>query len=354
MSDSLPFGLSLPDPMPAFAAVSLPLSGVEKAAIVVRLLISQGEVVPLRGLPEEMQSALAAQFWRMAPVRRTTVALVADEFLRELDSIGLLFPSDQASVAKLLGGQISDAVADQLRRADLRDDTDPWQRLSALDPTVLLPLIEAEAVEVAAVALSKVPVSKAAEILSRLPGDRARRIAYAVSQTSSVRPATVDRIGRTLAAQLDTVVELAFEADPVERVGAILNFSPAATRDDVLTGLEETDAGFADQVRRAIFTFTHIATRIDARDVPKIVRSVDQPVMIAALAGAKDADTVSAEFILANMSQRMSAALREEMALLTKLTLKEAEAAQGAVVAAIRELEAAGELFLIAAEEEDA
>jgi flagellar motor switch protein FliG len=76
--------------------------------------------------------------------------------------------------------------------------------------------------------------------------------------------------------------------------------------------------------------------------------------MIAALAGAKDADAVSAEYILANMSQRMSASLREEMAALTKLTLKQAEAAQGAVVAAIRELETAGELFLIAAEEEDA
>jgi flagellar motor switch protein FliG len=354
MSELSPPGLSFPDLMQAFPAARAPLNGIEKAAIVVRLLLAQGQAISLHALPENLQAALAAQFSRMAPVRRTTVASVADEFLRELESIGLLFPPDQAGVARLLGSQISDTVADQLRRADLRDDSDPWQRLSALDPAVLLPLIEAEAVEVAAVALSKVPVSKAAEILSRMPGDRARRIAYAVSQTSSVRPDTVDRIGRTLAAQLDTVVELAFETDPVERVGAILNFSPAATRDEVLAGLEQADAGFADQVRRAIFTFTHIATRIDARDIPKIVRAVDQTAMIAALAGAKDADAVSAEYILANMSQRMSASLREEMAALTKLTLKQAEAAQGAVVAAIRELETAGELFLIAAEEEDA
>jgi flagellar motor switch protein FliG len=327
---------------------------VEKAAIIVRLLLSHGSAVPLQSLPEGMQSALAAQFSRMSPVRQATVASVADEFLQELQSIGLLFPPDQAGVARLLGGHISDTVTDQLRRTDLRDDSDPWQRLSALDAEAMLPLIEPESVEVAAVTLSKLPVSKAAEILSRLPGDRARRIAYAVSQTSAVRPETVERIGRTLAAQLDTVIELAFDADPVERIGAILNFSPAATRDDVLAGLEEADSGFADQVRKAIFTFTHIATRIDTRDVPKIVRVVSQPVMIAALAGAKDADAVSAEYILANISQRMSASLREEMATLTKLTLKEAEAAQGAVVAAIRELESAGELFLIAAEEEDA
>jgi flagellar motor switch protein FliG len=138
----------------------------------------------------------------------------------------------------------------------------------------------------------------------------------------------------------------------VERVGAILNYSAAATRDCVLKGLEEEDQVFADQVKKAIFTFTNIPARIEPRDIPKILRAVDQAKLIVALAGAKGADEKAVEFILANMSQRMAASLRDEMAALGKVKDKDAEEAMGLVVNAIREMEAAGEIFLVAEDEE--
>ena len=76
----------------------------------------------------------------------------------------------------------------------------------------------------------------------------------------------------------------------------------AATRDDMLSGLEETDAGFAEQVRRAIFTFENIPDRIEPRDIPKILREVDQAQIVNALAAAKanGQDNIS-EFILTNL-----------------------------------------------------
>jgi flagellar motor switch protein FliG len=112
--------------------------------------------------------------------------------------------------------------------------------------------------------------------------------------------------------------------------------------------LEEDDADFAEQVRKAIFTFANIPNRIDARDIPKILRNVEQPVLVVALAGATGALAPAAEFILANMSQRMAASLRDEGAALGKIKAKDAEEAMGAVVSAIREMESAGEIFLLA------
>jgi flagellar motor switch protein FliG len=331
-----------------------PLTGRQKAAIVVRLLLSHGMSLPLQNLPDHLQAALTDQVGQMPLVTRDMLHAVAEELAGHLASIGLSFPAGLDGALKLMDGHISPAIADHMRaRQGGLSATDPWALLAALDTEALLPLILPESIEVAAVALSKLPVSKAADLLGRIPGDRARRIAYAVSRTGAIRPETVARIGQSLASQLDAVPVTAFDTGPVERVGAILNFSPASTRDDVLTGLQETDAEFADQVRKAIFTFTLIPARIDARDVPKIIRVVDQAVLIAALAGAQGDDVKSAEFILSNMSQRMAANLREEMAALTKLSVKDAEAAQGSVVAAIRELEAAGDLFLVAADEEE-
>ena len=119
----------------------------------------------------------------------------------------------------------------------------------------------------------------------------------------------------------------------------------------MLDGLEQEDSGFAQQVRRAIFTFANIPDRIDPRDVPKITRDVDPVKLITALAAATGDDEKVTEFILSNMSKRMAEQLREEMQDLGDIKEKDGEAAMTAVVIAIRELEASGDIFLVAEEE---
>jgi flagellar motor switch protein FliG len=248
----------------------------------------------------------------------------------------------------LLEGHISPAAASEIRRqraASAR--TDPWERIAELETDKLLQVLTDESVEIGAVVLSKLAVARAAELLGQLPGDRARRLAYAVGQTANIRPETVRQIGQSLIGQLSATPARAFDTGPEERVGAILNIAPAQTRDAVLAGLGEEDAAFADRVRRAIFTFADIATRIEARDIPKVTRGVDQAVLVTALAAATEpADAASAEYILSSLSQRMAATLREEMAARGTVRAKDADAAQTAIIAAIRDLQARGEITL--------
>lgn len=346
----LPLGLSRAGGLAGGLAARL--TGRQKAAIVVRLLLSEGAAPPLARLPDHLQAALTEELGRMKTVDRTTVQAVVEEFLEAVEAVGLSFPGGIEGALDLLDGHLSSSAASRLRRAAAaRSGADPWDRIAGLGVERLLPVLQEESVEVGAVMLSKLAVSKAAELLGKLPGERARRLAYAISLTGNVAPETVRRIGLALASQLDAQPARAFDTGPVERVGAILNYSAAVTRDAVLKGLEEEDAGFAEQVRRAIFTFTNIPARIDARDIPKIVRGVDQAVLVTALAAARGKDEKAADFVLANMSQRMAASLRDEMANLGKVKDKDGEAAMASVVTAIREMEAAGEIFLIAGEE---
>lgn len=326
----------------------------EKAAIIVRLLLSEGGSVPLASLPEHMQASLTEQIGQMRLVDRLTLSAVVDEFMTELEEVGLSFPGGIDAALTMMDGHISPTAASRLRRlAGASGKADPWDRLTQLATDRLLPVLEAESIEVAAVMLSKLPVPKAAELLGRLPGDRARRVAHAVSLTGNVDPETVRRIGLSLSAQLDAQPPRAFDAGPVERVGAILNVSSAAIRDEVLRGLDTDDAEFAEQVRRAIFTFVHIPARIAARDVPKIVRMVDQPTLTTAFAAALASPTLGpvAEFLLANMSQRLAQSLREEIEARGKVKEKDADAAMAAVITIIRQLEGAGELVMIKDEE---
>lgn len=333
------------------------LTGRQKAAILVRLLLAEGADLKLAALPEDMQTALTEQIGQMRLVDRDTLSAVVSEFVETLDQVGLSFPGGIDGALKALDGRLSPGASVRLKQmARSRDGADPWERIVHADLDALLDTLEGESPEVAAVVLSKLSVTRAAELLGRMPGERARRVAYAVSLTEGINPATVARIGASIARELDQRPFPAFTAPPAARVGAILNSASAPVRDALLRGLTEQDEGFADGVRKAIFTFGHIAERVNPRDVPKILREVAQPDLITALAAALPApdsdDGRAAEFLLANMSQRMAATLRDEVETRGKVKPKEAEPAMAAIVAALRGLADAGEITLLTDEEE--
>ena len=345
-------------PMPNTAQLPLNAGGMklnnrQKAAVIVRLAIANGADIKLRDLPPALQRELVHQLQSLKHIDQDTIAAVVDEFVARFDAAGLSFPSALSDAISMLDDVISPDVAiDMRRQAGISLFKDPWARISDLDSAALANVIEHESVEVAAVILSKLKTSKAAEILSQVPGDRARRIAYAISLTGTIAPKMVEKIGHTIAEQLDAKPALAFSDGPVERVGAILNFSTSATRDDVLDGLDQEDATFASEVRKAIFTFANIPERIDPRDIPKVLREIDGDLLILALAGATGSAAKTREFILENMSKRMAEQLQEDVDAKGEVKQSEAEAAMTDIIVKIRELEAAGEIFLIAADEE--
>lgn len=344
-------GSGMPDTS-RFSSPQRILSKKQKAAIIIRLLLSEGAELPLANLPENMQTDLIELMSDMRLIDKATVAAVIEEFVMEIEDIGMAFPGGLEGALNVLEGAIDPATIARVRKnSGVRVTGNPWETISGLDPMKLLPVLESESTEVAAVLLSKLKVSVAAELLGRLPGPRARKVAYAVSLTGNIDPLVVDKIGRSLAEQLDAQPASAFEEGPVERVGAILNFSPAATRDEVLNGLQEDDQVFAEEVRKAIFTFANIPSRIDPRDIPKVTKDIDQAVLITALAAASGDLEEVAEFILSAMSKRMAEQIREEIQSLGKVKEADGEAAMNTIISRIREMEGAGEILLIAEDE---
>ncbi len=336
----------VPDPL---------LSQRAKAAIVVRLLINEGADIPLEELPAELQAQLTLQMGAMRVVDRVTLAAVVEEFTDALESIGLSFPGGIAGALDALDGRIGRETAARLRKeAGVRAAGDPWKQLRALAPDELQEIVKQESTEVAAVLLSKLEVSVAAALLGRLSGPEARRITYAISLTGDVTPAAVDRIGLSLAAQFDAQPVPAFDIAAAQRLGAILNSASTPTRDDVMSGLEESDSALADAVRKAIFTFANIPERVEPRDIPRILREVDQSLLVVAMAGAEAAGFVAArDFIFENMSSRMADQLREEIEEAGKIRPSDCDAAMSAVVSAIRAMEDGGTLVLAVPEEEE-
>jgi flagellar motor switch protein FliG len=163
--------------------------------------------------------------------------------------------------------------------------------------------------EIAAVVLSKLDVTKAATLLSEMPGPRTRKISFAISQTAGVTPRAVDRTAAILTAASDNLP------------------------DDVINGLRETDPELAERVLAGVFTFEDIPTRIAEVDVETAVKTMTQTDMIIALCHANGnvMEEVS-EFIPSGLSRRMAKTTREEIEERGAVKTKEGEPAVTALV----------------------
>ncbi|HKL68404.1 FliG C-terminal domain-containing protein [Salibaculum sp.] len=333
------------------------LSRARKAALVVQYLLNDGQELPLADLPEDSQLRLSRELGALGLVDRATMDSVAREFAEALGNLAMTVPGSVEAALAGLDGKISPKALQKLRdEAASRAGADPWAQVRALDPDDLVPVLEAESPEIGAVLLSKLPTARAAELLGRLPGDRARRIAHAVARTADIRPEAVARIGEALAGQYCGTHAPAFPQTPGQRVGAILNASTTETRERLLHDLGTQDPDFAESVRQSIFTFADIPARLAPLDVPGVIRDVPDAELGKALGSAQAAGgplAAAADHILSNMSQRMADSLREDVEELGKIRKSEAEAAQAVVVATIRAAADSGTITLIDPEEEE-
>lgn len=330
-----------------------------KAAIVYHALDMEGAAPPLDRFGEHARAQLSAELGKVSGIGEDVRSAVIDEFVARVAPASA--PASATTPAPMpmpkpvpLPGPIPISLTDigAPSSGTARSEADPWTLVASQTDDALVDILKNEAPEVAAIVLSKLKVARAADLLGHIPGALARRIAHSVSLTHGVAEDIVALIGTALVATVPETRAPVFEGDPVKRVGAILNSSRAVTRKEILDGLDASDPGFAEAVRRSIFTFANIATRVEPRDVPRIVKRIDPVVFMSALMGAREEDELqaSADFLLAGISQRLRDSIEEEMAERPPLRSDEGENAMSEIVALIREMEAEGELYLLSSE----
>ncbi|MEO0861293.1 MAG: FliG C-terminal domain-containing protein [Pseudomonadota bacterium] len=330
------------------------LTQPQKVAVIVRLLAGGGVDPGLRDLPQDQQRRIVNEMTRLRFVDRQTLAETVAEFAAELDNIGLHFPRDVPHIVGALSDQLSLDLVEQLLAESGQEPgalgDSAWEMIAGLEPSALGELLAGETDEVAAILLSKLPAKAAADLLATLEPDRSEAIAVAFGRTEEVSPSAVSRIGAALGRQSASRTAQAFGSDAASRIGDILNSATSALRGTMLAKLEKTDPEFAKRIRGSIFSYEGIPSRVDPRDVPKIMRGLDGSTLTVAIAGAPKELAEVGEFILGSISSRLADQLKEEMEELGTVTSEAAEDAMAAIASAVRELEAEGEITLLAPE----
>lgn len=340
--------MSFVAPLPT-ATGRTPLTRRQKAAVVVHLLVSGGADPGVRDLPVAQQRQLVRDMASLRFIDRETLAEVIGEFAQELDGIGLHIPRDPARLLQMLDSQLSVEVVDQLM-AELGESATPgdgaWQSICELPPEEMVAFLEHESDDVGAILLSKLPAERAATVLRLLPEDRGERLAIAFARTDGVSPASVARIGLALSRETSQRKAPAFAVDGAKRVANILNAATSSIRRGILDTLDSVNPDFAAGVRAAVFSFENIPDRVDPRDMPRVLRNIENTTLITALAGLPEDQAQIADFMLGTISKRMADQIREDIADRDTPTAAELEEATGAIVAAIRQMEEDGDLVL--------
>lgn len=331
------------------------LSRSQKAAVIIGVLGTEAAGPILARLDEASLKAFTRAMASIGRIDAPTVRAVIAEFLAGLEEGDEVVRGGLARARNLLEAHVAESILSRLvEEAEPATPEAVWRRLARLPEERLAAFLAREHPQTVAVVLSRLPAERAAVLIDGLAPELAREVVLGLARLDALDPALLEALSEAIGRDLLAAAGAEAEAAPARRVGAIMDYLGAASRRAILESIEQGDPAFARAVRRAMFTVEDIPTRLPARAVPAVVRSLNQESLIRALLGLRESVPEVEEFLLANISSRMAEQLREEMKEARRPSRKEGERAQAALIRTIRELVAAGEIELLQEEDEEA
>jgi flagellar motor switch protein FliG len=323
-------------------------SGAEKAAIV---LMSLGEDAKKlwETLEEEEIKEVSQAMAALGMVPSAVVEAVVHEFVSRMSGAGAVMGSidqTQRMLASILPKEKLDGLMDEIRGPAGRNI---WDKLANVNEAVLANYLKNEYPQTVAVVLAKVKPDHAAKVLSELPEDFAAECMLRMLAMEPVQRDILDKIEITLRTEFMSNLSRTAKRDSHELMAEIFNNFDRQTESRFIGALEGKSRDSADRIKALMFTFEDLG-KLDAGGVQTLLRAVDKADLALALKGASDALRT---LFFSNMSERGGKILKEDMASMGPVRLKDVDAAQTRMVATAKELSARGEIVLSDGKAED-
>jgi flagellar motor switch protein FliG len=193
-----------------------------------------------------------------------------------------------------------------------------------------------------AVILSRIRPDHAARVLSALPALFAEEVIGRMLSLGPVQKEVLDQIEMTLRTEFMAALSRGADRDPYEAMAEIFNSFDRSTERRFLEILDMKNPSAAEKIRSLMFVFEDLS-RLDAQDMQKLLRHIDKSDLAIALKGSEAG--VCAHFF-ANMSERASSILRDDIEIMGPVRIKEVDQAQKKIVDIAKRLADDGEIIL--------
>jgi flagellar motor switch protein FliG len=204
-------------------------------------------------------------------------------------------------------------------------------------------LIKGEQPQTIALILSHLESTKTVEVFTLLTPELRDDVIERLGTIESTPVEVVGKIARSLGKHFDTKTRPTLNhSGGVRAVATLLNQLKKDVSKTLLTRLEERNATLGAEIRKKMFSFEDLI-RLQPSDLQRVMREVDTSGLATSM---KSASEPLREKIYAALSKRAAEGLREEIDMLGPVRLKDVEAAQEIIIAAVRHLEEEGQITL--------
>lgn len=326
------------------------LTGAEKAAI---LLLSLGEeqtISIFSQMDEDEILEISQTMSQLGKVSPQILERLFIDFAEQMSSTSSLVGSHDTTERLLqksgLGDEKISAIMEEIRGPAGRT---MWEKLGNVNEEILATFLQKEYPQTVAVVLSKITSDHAARVLAMLPETFAMEVINRMLRMETVQKDILDEVERTLRSEFMTNLARTQRRDSHELIADIFNNMDRTAEARFIEELEKIVPESAEKIRSLMFTFEDLLN-LDPAGVQTLIRAVDKEKLPTALKGATEG---MRDLFFSNMSERAAKIMKEDMAAMGPVRLRDVEESQQYIVNTAKDLEARGELMISSGSTED-
>ena len=318
------------------------LTGPEKAAIMMLALGEEHASRLFALMDDEEIKELSQVMANLGTVSANLIERLFVEFAEQMSSSGTVvgsFDSTERLLLKTLPKDKVDQIMEEIRGPAGRT---MWDKLANVNESVLSNYLKNEYPQTVAVVLSKIRSDHAGRVLAQLPESFAMEVIMRMLRMEAVQKEVLDDVERTLRTEFMTNLARTSRRDSHEMLAEIFNGLDRTTEHRFMAALEERNRDSAERIKSLMFTFEDLS-KLDPGGVQTMLRTVDKQKLGTALKGASES---LKDLFFSNMSERAAKILREDMAAMGPVRVRDVDEAQMYMVQLAKDLAARGELVL--------
>ena len=232
---------------------------------------------------------------------------------------------------KSIGQDAAKEVLEKLSRMKLANQA--FSYLDSVNPKQLSDFIKDESPHTIAVILAHMDPSKSADVLMELDEEVRVKVSIQIATIKDVSPDVVRTISAVLERKLESLLSSIVDVGGVKVVADMLNkMGPKAV--DILKNINGIDTSLATRIKDNMFVFEDLLN-LDSEYIMKIIQSVESADVVVAM---KNTTQEQIEKVTGAMSQRVKDRFYEESEMLTKVKIKDIEAAQRRMLAVAQKM----------------
>ena len=324
----------------AIKSTAASMTGAEKAAVLMLTLGEEQCSKLFEMMHEEEIKEISFAMTQLGSVPAEVVENLCFEFSKNLGNAGMLvgsYDSTERLLQKTLSRERASQIMEEIRGPAGRT---MWDKLGNVNEGVLANYLKNEYPQTVAVVLSKVRPDHAARVLGLLPDGFAMEVIMRMLRMESVQRDVLDSVEKTLRSEFMSNLARSTRRDSHELVAEIFNNLDRQVEGRFMTALEDRNREAAERVKSLMFTFDDLS-RLPPDAIQKLMRVVEKSKLPVALKGASEQIR---NLFLSTLSERAGKLLRDEIASLGPIRLRDVDEAQGQIVTLAKELAQQGEI----------